>query len=253
MTSVRRAAVAAVAVAAVAAATIGVVLTLTDGDDAQTRSPDGEPAATYSPSIDPAGFTTAVDNPYLPLPSGARWVFEGRVEDGLERTVVEVTGETREVMGVTCVVVRDTVTLDGEVIEDTFDWFAQDADGAVWYFGEETYEYEDGEIVSTEGAWEAGVDGAQPGIVMPAQPRVGDSYRQEYYEGEAEDAAEVLSVTESATVPVGTYDDVLMTEDVNPLEPDVVEHKYYARGVGPILTVQVQGGSDREELVEKSL
>ena len=253
MAAVRRAAVASVAVAAVAAATIGVVLTLTDGDDAQTRSPEGESAAAYSPSIDPAGFTTAVDNPYFPLPAGAQWVYEGRVEDGLERTVVEVTDDTRDVMGVTCVVVRDTVTLDGEVIEDTFDWFAQDADGAVWYFGEETYEYEDGEIVSTEGAWQAGVDGAQPGIVMLAQPRVGDSYRQEYYEGEAEDAAEVLSVTDSAAVPVGTYEDVLVTEEVNPLEADVVEHKYYARGVGPILTVQVQGGSDREELVEMSL
>ncbi|MGH8822952.1 MAG: hypothetical protein ACRDVN_00540 [Jiangellaceae bacterium] len=250
MAAVRRAAVASMAVAAVASATIGIVLTQTGDDGAQTRPSGDGTAATYSPSIDPAGFTTAVDNLYFPLPPGARWVYEGRVEDGLERTVVEVTGETRDVMGVTCVVVRDTVTLDGEVIEDTFDWFAQAADGAVWYFGEETYEYEDGEIVSTEGAWEAGVDGAQAGIVMPAEPRVGDSYRQEYYEGEAEDAAEVLSLTESATVPVGTYADVLMTEEVNPLEPDVVEHKYYARGVGPILTVQVQGGSDREELVE---
>ena len=104
--------------------------------------------------------------------------------------------------------------------------------------------------VSTEGAWEAGVDGAQPGIVMPARPQVGDSYRQEHYQGEAEDTAEVLSLTESATVAVGTYEDVLVTEDINALEPDVVEHKYYARGVGPIFTVQVQGGSDREELVE---
>ena len=250
MPAVGRAVVVSVAVAVVAAATIGAVLTLTSDDDAQTRPSADESAAAYSPSIDPAGFTTTVDNPYFPLPPGARWVYEGRVEDGLERTVVEVTGDTRVVMGVTCVVVRDTVTLDGEVIEDTVDWFAQDADGAVWYFGEETYEYEDGEIVSTEGAWEAGVDGAQPGIVMPARPRVGDSYRQEYYQGEAEDAAEVLSLTESATVPVGRYDDVLVTEDVNPLEPEVVEHKYYARGVGPILTVQVQGGSDREELVE---
>jgi hypothetical protein len=247
--AVRRAAVASVAAVAVAAA-IGIVLTLTGDDDVQTRPSGDESAAPYSPSIDPAGFTTAVDNPYFPLPPGARWVYEGRVEDGLERTVVDVTGDTRVVMGVTCVVVRDTVTLDGEVIEDTFDWFAQDADGAVWYFGEETYEYEDGEIVSTEGAWEAGVDGAQPGIAMPARPQVGDSYRQEYYAGEAEDTAEVLSLTESATVPVGTYEDLLVTEDINPLEPEVVEHKYYARGVGPILTVQVQGGSDREELVE---
>jgi hypothetical protein len=247
--AVRRAAVASVAAVAVAAA-IGIVLTRTGDDDAQTRPSGDKSAAPYSPSIDPAGFTTAVDNPYFPLPPGARWVYEGRVVDGLERTVVEVTGHTRVVMGVTCVVVRDTVTLDGEVVEDTFDWFAQDADGAVWYFGEETSEYEDGEIVSTEGAWKAGVDGAQPGIVIPARPQVGDSFRQEYYEGEAEDTAEVLSLTESATVPVGTYEDLLVTEDINPLEPEVVEHKYYARGVGPILTVQVQGGSDREELVE---
>lgn len=249
MAVVRRAAVASVAAVAVAAA-IGIVLTLTGDDDVQTRPSGDESAAPYSPSIDPAGFTTAVDNPYFPLPPGARWVYEGRVGDGLERTVVDVTGDTRVVMGVTCVVVRDTVSLDGEVIEDTFDWFAQDADGAVWYFGEETSEYEDGEIVSTEGAWEAGVDGAQPGIAMPARPQVGDSYRQEYYASEAEDTAEVLSLTESATVPVGTYEDLLVTEDINPLEPEVVEHKYYARGVGPILTVQVQGGSDREELVE---
>jgi hypothetical protein len=155
-------------------------------------------------------------------------------------------------MGVTCVVVRDTVTLDGEVVEDTYDWFAQHVDGAVWYFGEDTKEYEDGQVSSTEGAWEAGVDGAQPGIVMPAEPKVGDSYRQEYYQGEAEDMAEVLSLTESVTVPAGTYQDVLMTEDVNPLEPDVVEHKYYASGAGLVLTVQVEGGSDREELVRQS-
>jgi len=248
---VRRGTVALVVVAAVAAATTAVVVSVNSGDDdAPTEASGDDSGAAYSPPIDPAGFTTAVDNPFFPLDPGARWVFEGRVDEGLERTVVEVTGETRVVMGVTCVVVRDTVTLDGEVIEDTWDWFAQAADGAVWYFGEETYEYENGEVTSTAGAWEAGVDGAQPGIVMPAQPQVGDSYRQEYYEGEAEDVAEVLSLTESATVPVGTYEDVLMTEDINPLEPEVVEHKYYARGVGPILTVQVQGGSDREELVE---
>jgi hypothetical protein len=193
-----------------------------------------------------------VNNPYFPLEPGAQWVYEGRTEDGLERTVVEVTNQTREVMGVTCLVVRDTVTLDGEVIEDTYDWFAQDADGAIWYFGEESSEYEDGEVVSTEGSWESGVDGAQPGIVMPAEPEVGDAYRQEYYPGEAEDQAEVLSVTEAVTVPVGSYDDVLMTEEINPLEPDVVERKYYAKGIGPIMTVQVKGGSEREELVRAS-
>jgi hypothetical protein len=251
MAAARPAAVAGAVVAAVAVAAVTVVLVVTAGDDdAQTQQADDQPD--YSPSIDPAGFTTAVDNPYFPLRPGARWVYEGHVDEGVERTVVEVTDETRVVMGVTCVVVHDTVSLDGEVIEDTFDWFAQDAEGAVWYFGEETYEYENGEITSTEGAWEAGVDGAQPGIVMQAMPQVGESYRQEYYVGEAEDMAEVLSLTETATVPVGSYEDVLVTEEINPLEPDVVEHKYYARDVGPILTVQVEGGSDREELVSVS-
>jgi hypothetical protein len=229
-----------------------VVVAATVGDDDEAPSSTDEAEVAYAPTIDPASFTTAVDNPYFPLEPGAQWVYEGRTEEGLERTVVEVTNQTREVMGVTCVVVRDTVTLDGEVIEDTYDWFAQDADGAIWYFGEESSEYENGEVVSTEGSWESGVDGAQPGIIMPAEPAVGDAYRQEYYPGEAEDQAEVLSLSETVTVPVGSYDDVLMTEEINPLEPDVVERKYYAKGVGPILAVQVEGGSDREELVQQS-
>ena len=229
-----------------------VVLATVGDDDDEAPSSTEEAEVAYAPTIEPESFTDVVDNPFLPLRPNARWEYEARVEDGLERVVVEVTGRTREVMGVTCVVVRDTVTLDGEVVEDTYDWFAQHVDGAVWYFGEDTKEYEDGQVSSTEGAWEAGVDGAQPGIVMPAEPKVGDSYRQEYYQGEAEDMAEVLSLTESVTVPAGTYQDVLMTEDVNPLEPDVVEHKYYASGVGLVLTVQVEGGSDREELVRQS-
>ena len=239
------------AAAVVAVGAVVVAATVGDDDDEAPSSTD-EAEVAYAPTIEPESFTDVVDNPFLPLRPGARWEYEARVEDGLERVVVEVTGQTREVMGVTCVVVRDTVTLDGEVIEDTYDWFAQHDDGAVWYFGEDTTEYEDGQVSSTEGAWEAGVDGAQPGVVMPAEPKVGDSYRQEYYQGEAEDMAEVLSLTEAVTVPAGTYQNVLMTEDVNPLEPDVVEHKYYASGIGLVLTVQVEGGSDREELVRRS-
>jgi hypothetical protein len=238
------------AIVVLAVAAVGIVVATTNGDDADDLAGTQDDGSEYQPVIDPGGFTATVDNPFFPLAPGSRWVFEGEVEEGLERTVVEITGETREVMGVTCLVVRDTVTLDGEVIEDTYDWFAQDADGAVWYFGEETKEYENGQVSSTEGAWEAGVDGAQPGVIMQAEPQVGDAYRQEYFAGEAEDMAEVLSLTESVTVPAGSYHDVLMTEEINPLEPEVVEHKYYARGVGPVLTVQVQGGSDREELVQ---
>jgi hypothetical protein len=128
-------------------------------------------------------------------------------------------------------------------------WYAQDAEGNIWYLGEDTTEYEDGELKDTEGSWEAGVDGAQPGILLPADPKVGMTYRQEYYEGEAEDAAEVLSLDETANVPYGDFDHVLMTRDFTPLTPDLVEQKFYARGVGLVLAVTVSGGSDREELL----
>ena len=128
-------------------------------------------------------------------------------------------------------------------------WYAQDAEGNIWYLGEDTTEYEDGELKDTEGSWEAGVDGARPGILLPADPKVGMTYRQEYYEGEAEDAAEVLSLDETANVPYGDFDHVLMTRDYTPLTPDLVEQKFYARGVGLVLAVTVSGGSDREELL----
>ncbi|HET8680631.1 MAG TPA: hypothetical protein VFM54_01970 [Micromonosporaceae bacterium] len=210
---------------------------------------DDPAAPAYSPTIDPAAFSSTVDNPFLPLRQGMSWEYRSQAEDGTETTTVAVTDRTRVVMGVVCVEVRDTVRLNGEVIEDTFDWYAQHRDGTVWYFGEDTKEYEGGKVVSTEGSWEAGVDGAQPGVVMPAQPRVGDRYRQEYYRGEAEDMAEVLSVTEHVRVPTGSYDGVVQTRDTTPLEPKLVEHKYYARGIGPVLTVDVAGGGTRDELV----
>ena len=152
-------------------------------------------------------------------------------------------------MGVSTTVVRDTVTVDGELIEDTYDWYAQDHEGNVWYFGEETAEYEDGEIVSTAGAWEAGVDGALPGIAMEADPTVGDSYRQEYYPGEAEDMAEVVQTGVSGEVAFGAFDDLIVIEEWTPLEPEVVEEKSYAPGVGVVLETTVQGGSGRIELI----
>ena len=158
--------------------------------------------------------------------------------------------ETREVMGVEVRVVHDVVTEDGELVEDTYDWYAQDADGNVWYFGEDTKEFENGKVSTTAGSWEAGVDGAQPGVLVPAEPEVGQTYRQEYYAGEAEDAAAVLSLDEKVEVPFGSYDGVLMTKDFTPLEPDILEHKFYARGVGLVLALAISGGSDREELVE---
>ena len=185
----------------------------------------------YEPTINPADFVAQIDNQYLPLVPGTTLVYEGETEDGKEKIEVEVTHETEEILGVTCIVVRDRVWVDGELVEDTFDWFAQDKDGNVWYFGEDSKEYEDGEFVGTEGSWEAGVDGAKPGIIMKANPQVGDAYRQEYYEGEAEDMAEVLSLNESASVPYGSFGNCLKTQEWTPLESDVVENKYDSSGL----------------------
>jgi hypothetical protein len=208
-----------------------------------------ESGVPYEPAIDPAAFVEGIDNSYLPLVVGTRWVYEGTGDAEGEVTTVEVLAETRTVMGVVCTVVSDEVTLDGEPIEITKDWFVQDVDGNVWYFGEETVEYENGEVVSTAGAWEAGVDGAQPGIVMPANPQVGVTYRQEFYPGEAEDMAKVLETGQSVEVPFGSFVDVLVTEEWTPLEPDVAEHKLYATGIGMVKEEIVRGGEGTFELV----
>ena len=188
----------------------------------------------YAPTIDAAGFSDVVDNPFMPLAPGVRWVYEERSNDGeVAQIVVEVLDDRRTVMGVSTVVVHDVASVDGEVVEDTYDWFAQDAAGNVWYFGEDTTSYDDAGAASTKGAWEAGVGGAFPGIVMPAEPKVtGIGYRQEYLPGTAEDMGEVIAVTGTASTPFGDFDDVIVTRDWTPLEPEVVEQKTYARGVG---------------------
>jgi len=203
----------------------------------------------YTPEIDPANFVEGIDNPWLPYLPGTTWVYEGETEDGLERIVVEVTGDTREIMGVECTVVRDRVYLDGELIEDTFDWYAQDLDGNVWYFGEITFELEDEEIVSLEGSWEGGRDGAWPGIVMMAVPDVGDYYRQEMLLGEAEDMGEVLALDASVSTEFGDYEGCVQTRDFTPIEPDALEYKYYAYGVGFVLEEKPEE-EVRIELVE---
>ena len=172
------------------------------------------------------------------------------MDGSLQRVEVTVTDRTKTIMGIEARVVHDVVTEDGQVKEDTFDWYAQDKAGNLWYLGEDTKEYEDGKVSSTEGSWEAGVDGALAGILLPADPEVGMAYRQEYYEGEAEDRAKVVSVDEHADVPYGSFDGVLETEDTTPLEPDLVERKYYAKDVGPVLAVAVSEDSrGREELI----
>jgi hypothetical protein len=194
----------------------------------------------------PADFSTRIDNPYWPMAPGTRWTYR----EGAQRNAVTVTRATKRMAnGVTARVVRDTVAEGGEIVEDTFDFYAQDRRGTIWYLGEDTAEFEHGRLTTREGSFEAGVDGAQAGVIMPAHPRPGMRYRQEFYKGHAEDRGEILSTREMAQSPFGRFRKVLLTKETNRLEPGVLEYKLYARGVGPVLSLQVSGGSDREELV----
>lgn len=190
----------------------------------------------YLPAISPANFVATIDNPYNPLLPGTTYVYEGNTAAGLEHNEVAVTHNTKVIMGVTCVEVLDTVTINGELTERTLDWFAQDKDGNVWYFGENSEELSGGLVVDLGGSFMAGVDGAQPGIIMKAHPAIGDFYRQEFLLDEAEDLAEVLSLSESVTVPAGSYNNCLKTKETEAIDPSALENKFYATGVGNILT-----------------
>lgn len=200
----------------------------------------------YAVVIATENFSDPLVNDYYPLEPGVTTVFEG----GGEHVEVTVTAETKVIMGVTTHVITDQVTVDGELTEDTVDWYAADNFGNVWYFGEKTAEYENGQITSTEGSWEAGVDGAWPGIIMLADPRMGDTYRQEFLAGEAEDVAKVYAVNDSVSMPTGTYDQALVTEDWSLLTPDVRERKWYAPGIGVVYEETVQGGSATLSLID---
>ncbi|HXI03042.1 MAG TPA: hypothetical protein VNI57_07675 [Candidatus Saccharimonadales bacterium] len=203
----------------------------------------------YDPAIDPNDFSTTIDNPYYPLVPGTTFVYEAQTADGLEHNEVAVTGDTETLMGVPCVVVHDTVALDGVLTEDTYDYYAQDSAGNVWYFGEYSYTLENGRIVDIAGSWRAGVDGAKPGIIMEANPMVGDVYRQEFFFSEAEDMAQVLDLAGSETVPYQPFSGALVTRAFTPLEPDGDEHKFYLPGTGLMLEVDQQTG-DRNELID---
>lgn len=201
----------------------------------------------YAPTIDPANFVAGVDNPLFPLVPGTTYIYEA----GPETVETTVTNETKVILGVTSVVVRDTAKLNGEVIEDTFDWYAQDKDGAVWYMGEDTKELDSGKVVSTEGSWEAGVDGAKPGYIIPPNIQVGQSWRQEYYACEAEDEAEALDLNASETVPFGSYTGCLKTHDYTGLDSSLNENKVYCPGVGLVVAIDMNSG-EREELKSKT-
>lgn len=200
--------------------------------------------------LDPENFVSEIDNPYWPMAVGTKWTYrESDTKGNAQKVKVTVTNRTKDILGIEATVVHDVVSEHGELIENTFDWYAQDECGNIWYMGENTKEYENGEVVSKAGSWEHGVDGAYAGVIMPADPQVGMTYRQEYYAGEAEDAGEVLSTSEQAQVPYGHFNDVLLTKDYTPLEAKVLEYKLYAKGIGPVLVLGVSGGADREDLI----
>ena len=236
------------------AALVAVALSACGENESDAAGSSGSelPQGSEPVEVDPAEFTTEIDNPYWPMTPGSRWVYrETDTEGSLQRVVVTVTDRTKRIAnGVEARVVRDVVSEDGAPVEITDDWYAQDADGNIWYMGERTAEYENGKVVTRAGSFEAGVDGAQPGILMPADPDVGLSYRQEYYAGKAEDEGSVLSLDEQVQVPFGRWQNALMTRDTNPLEPKVNEHKFYAEGVGPVLALDISGGTGREELID---
>jgi hypothetical protein len=244
----------------VAAATIAVACATalagcTSAEGPTRISPDSGsalPRAGEPVDLDPNNFTTEIDNTYWPMATGTRWIYqEVDADGGVLRVVVTVTSQTKQVAnGITARVVRDTVSTAGQIIEDTFDWYAQNSQGTIWYLGEDTAEFKNGEVTSMEGSFEAGVDGALPGVMLPGDPVVGVAFRQEYFEGEAEDNGEVLSLNEMADTPAGHFDGVLVTKDTTAIEPDVLEYKLYAPDIGPVLVLGVSGGAGREELLE---
>ena len=226
-------------------AVLAAVLALSACGGKSSSLPDG----TKSVKLDPSKFTTEIDNPYWPMKPGSHWVYS-EVEDGeAQRVDVTALDRTKTLGGVTARVVHDQVTRKGQVLEDTYDWYAQDSDGNVWYLGENTKEYENGKVKTTEGSWAYGVDGAQAGVVVPADPEQGLKYREEYYAGHAEDAAEVLNTTSQVQVPYGRFKDAVLTRNFSSLEPTVEEMKLYAKNVGPVMELLVSGGTGRTELL----
>jgi len=226
-----------------------IALVAVVGCGACNDDPAGPP---YEPTL-PTAWASAVTNEYFPLLPGSVWHYQGDTGEGTETIVVEVMPQARTVNGVAATVVRDRVYLDGDLVEDTYDWFAQDAAGNVWYLGEESKEVRNGQVVGTEGSWEWGLDGALPGIIMWADPaaHVNEAYRQEYYRGEAEDWGKVIGVAESVQVPHGSFTGCIRTEDWNALEgrSRSLEYKYHCRGIGTMLEMPADDPDERIELV----
>jgi hypothetical protein len=228
----------------------GLVVLVSGSSAAAPRPPSWVLHGKYSPSIDPANFVARVDNRYFPLEPGTGFHYRG-IADGIPQTDdMVVTHRTKRVLGVRCTVVRDTVSEHGKAVERTFDWYAQDKQGNVWYMGEDSLELKNGRLVRAADSWQAGVDGGKPGIIMRGNPRPGDVYRQEYYRpGGALDQARVLGRSASLAVPAGTFERALVTIEWSPVEPQL-EKKYYVAGLGEIKEQVVQGGHERFQLVK---
>lgn len=238
------------AIAFVGSAICAVALAACGGDDSKSNS--GLPQGSEKTNLKPADFSTKIDNPYLPMAPGDRWVYrETDTEGSDEQVVLTVTERTKKLHnGITVRVVRDVALEDGKPTEIEHDWFAQDTKGNVWFFGGETRTYENGKLTKSE-SFEAGVKGADAGVTMPADPKPGLSYRQEYLKGDAEDYAEIVTVgKERVDVAGGFFKDIVLTRDLNPLEPKVQETKYYQRGVGVVLTMNVNKPGARAELIK---
>jgi hypothetical protein len=221
--------------------------------DATSPAPS-EPAISaggsdYQPEIDPANFVEVIDNPLFPLEPGTAFYLRGENADGVEHETITVTDRTKVILGVTTTVVRDVSRKHGEIVEATDDWYAQDRDGNVWDFGEDASLYQNGKVLNKHGSWEAGVDGAQPGIIMSADPQVTDSYREEYYEGHAEDMFWVVATGRTVHTPMGRFGDGVITLEYNPLDPKIVIQKSFAPGVGLLEERALSGPKDMVKLI----
>lgn len=204
----------------------------------------------YLPELDPAEFSSQLTNPFFSFPAGQTLIYEKVTSEGTERVEITILADTVEIEDITCAQVQDRAFLDGELIEDTIDWYAEHQNGDVWYMGEISKNYdEDGFLEDIDGSWRHGKDGAQAGVLMPGTPVLNQMYRQEYWIDEAEDVGRVIATNETVTVPAGTFTGCWMTEDGTPLEPDAIEYKYYAPGVGLILEVDPESG-ERLELTQ---
>jgi hypothetical protein len=211
---------------------------------------DGSNGPTQNPPFDPANFVAGVTNEFFPLTPGSINYYEGLSEGADQTDSAEVLSETKSILGIDATIVHDRVYTDGELTEDTFDWYAQDTDGNVWYLGEDTKELDQGQVVSTGGSWEAGVNGAEAGIIMWADPsaHIGEEYRQEFSQGVAEDLGKVVAIDQPVDVPFGHLTGCVKTEDRSALESGVLENKFYCPGVGIALEQTIQGGDDVNRL-----